>query len=97
MERALREKPAPTFLRAARQPFFEGTLAVVAGFAHIFIDNPPIALKAFRWLSPALLGGGLSAGRIAVAAANFLSILARAACGWRAGGLSAHVSRNQDN
>jgi hypothetical protein len=56
------------------QPFFEGTLAGVAGFTHIFIDNWAIALKAFPWLSPALLCGGLSAGRIAVAAAaKFLS------------------------
>jgi hypothetical protein len=49
-------------------------LVGVGGFAHIFIDNPAIALKAFPWLSPALLGGGQSAGRIAVAAAaTFLS------------------------
>jgi hypothetical protein len=70
----------------------------VGGSAHIFIDIPAIALKAFPWLSPALLGGGLSAGRIAVAAAaTFLSVFARAVCGWRASGLSAYVSRTQDN
>jgi len=51
----------------------------VARRAHIFIDNLAIALKAFPWLSPALLCGGPSAGQIAVAAsmATSLNIHAR--------------------
>jgi hypothetical protein len=57
---------------------------------HIFIDIPAIARKAFPWLSPALLCGGPSAGRTAVAAAMEFSLNIQARFyGWRASGRSA--------